>query len=137
MIAGRKLPAYGKRLVDVISRPECWRDYAGTSPDGSGLSIWVAIGPEAWQFARDRGRMLIAVIPEGENPENFNFSFVRGQDPILIEQCGECGIDFIQAVVAALIRDGARRVLHYDDALSQLPNELSNEQGNTLYEREV
>jgi len=113
----RKLPAYGKRIADAVQHPQTWRNYTGTSADGQRLTIWIAIGTDAWTWARERmsGKMLIAVIPENEDPESLNLSFIKNHDPILIQQCGEISVDFIKAVVTALIRQGAQRVLAFAD----------------------
>ncbi len=118
----KKLPPYGKKLMEVTGHPDRWTDFHGTSADGKHLTIWIAIGKDAWDWTRDRSKnMLIAVIPLEESPGNLNLSFVKGHDPILVNQCGHSPTDFVLCVVSTLIRDGAQRVLVF------------GENGTTLY----
>ena len=118
-----KYPPYGKQLMTVINNPQTWRQYHGTSSDGKHLNIWIAIGSQAWDWAKIRvGHKLVVVVPEDESPDIYRFSFVKGHDPILVQQCGETTTDFIKSLVVALIRDGAQRVLAF------------GKNGSTLYQ---
>jgi hypothetical protein len=106
-----KYPPYGKQLMAIINAPKTWRECYGTSPDGKHLTIWIAIGSQAWEWAKARvGHKLVVVVPDDESPDIYRYSFVKGHDPILVQQCGETSADFIKSLVAALMRDGAQRV---------------------------
>ena len=117
-----RLPPYGKKLVSVISKPETWPQYMGTSPDGSRLTFWIAIGPAAWEWAGTRlNGFLVSVIPENANPEAFKFNFTKGHDPILVQQCGDSPAEYVKSLIYALMRDGVKRVM------------LMGENGTTLF----
>jgi len=107
----RRCPPHGRELEAILAAPTCWPDYAGTSPDGHRLSIWVAIGPEAWAWCRRRlGRAAVLLCPEVDPPA-FDWSSCAGHDPVLIHRAGDVSPARVHALAAALLRDGVRTVL--------------------------
>jgi len=110
----KRLPPFGRHLHDVLAAPETWPRYAGTSPDGQHLTIWISIGPDSWAWARERqGRFLVLVVPPGDDPSVYDWSLLAGgaHDPILIVRAGDVSPQVIRALAEALILDGVGRVL--------------------------
>ncbi len=111
----RRLPPYGRRLAAVLARPDTWPWYVGTSPDGRHVTILTLCGPGCWDRAHtwETGaeHRLFVVAPSGEAPDRYDWRILRGHDPILIDPCGDVSGPEIQALAAALIRDGVERAL--------------------------
>jgi hypothetical protein len=93
-----RLPPYLKRHADRLR----------TDPSAS---VWVAIGAGAWQWARERERLVAIVCPPGEDPAALDWSPCRGHDPVLLMPAGAVEGDQIKALIGALFRDGVERVL--------------------------
>jgi len=120
----KKFPPYGRVVIDVLSTPERWPRFAGTSADGQHVTLWIATGLGAWEWAKARlGRFIVLVAPD--DPEDYRWSFITGHDPVLVIQCGYTEGRFLQSLVVALMKDGIRRVL------------VMNEHGLTRYTRRV
>lgn len=121
MIA-RRLPPYARYLRDVLAAPATWPRYRGTSADGQHCTIWIAIGADAWAWARDREHRLLLVCPPGDNPARYDWSLLAGgqHDPILVMPCGPVDDAEIAALIGALTRDGVERVLYLADDGSRL-----------------
>jgi len=110
----KRLPPFGRHLHDVLAAPETWPRYAGTSPDGQHLTIWISIGPDSWAWARERqGRFLVLVVPPGDDLSIYDWRLLAGgvHEPILIHRAGDVSPAYVHALAAALIRDGVGRVL--------------------------
>ena len=116
----RKLPPYGRRVAAALSEPASWRNYIGTSADGSGVTLWIAIGSEAWEWAAERRehRHLVVAIPPDVDPKAFNWKFMAGHDPIMLCGAGEVDAEHAKAAATALLRDGVQHVTY-------LPNDGS------------
>jgi len=112
----RRPPPYSGRLRAVLAEPATWSDYWGTSPDGKHLSIWILAGPEAWTVARQWAdtQRLFLVAPPGADAARFDWRLCAGHPPLLLRLCGSVTEDELLPLVAALVRDGARRVLRTD-----------------------
>jgi hypothetical protein len=111
----RKLPPHGKTVAARLADRTVWPRMAGTSPDGEHLTIWVACGSDAWNYARQRiDNHMIVVTPSGEDPHGFDWRPFTGHAPVLIARCGAATDAEVDALARALIRDGAQRVLDVD-----------------------
>ncbi len=76
--------------------------------------VQVAIGPEAWEFARTRFRTVMA-LPAGESPDSFKWPSDGG--PALIYERGQFDDDQLKAMAAALLKAGAPSVVAIREAL--------------------
>jgi hypothetical protein len=111
----RKLPPYGKQVADRLADRTVWPRMAGTSPDGEHLTIWICVGPGAWDTARAWiDNRLVLVCPQSESPANFDWRLCGGHDPLMIARCGTTTDAEVAALAEALIRDGVQRVLDVD-----------------------
>jgi len=110
----RKLPPYARKIQGAINNPDTRQTFMGTSPDGQHLTIWIAIGTEAWLFAKARPQFLIVVCPIDEHPDRFNWKFTAYHDPILVTQQGTIIDDTLQNLIFALMRDGVKRILFFN-----------------------
>lgn len=109
----RRTPPFGKelaaRLADRASLPR----WAGTSPDGQHLSIWVSIGPNSWQWAREHiDHRLLLIVPSGEDPAAFDWRILAGHDPVILFSAGDTSSDEIKAAVLALMTCGVNKIIH-------------------------
>lgn len=116
---GRRLPPYARDVIAALHRPDTWRQYAGTAPDGRAVTICVAIGTRAMSYAgraaRQGDRLAIAVPPDLD-PGACSWSWARGHDPILLIAAGEVDGQHAEATVRALLRDGVGRVQYLGPA---------------------
>ena len=107
----RRQPPYAKILRARLADSTSWWKWSGTSAVGT-VTIWVACGPDCWNWARKRiGTFLVTLCPPNEPPERFDWSLLAGHDPILVERCGKVSDDFAHRLCAALINDGVTRIL--------------------------
>ncbi len=86
-----RLPPYGRQF---LARPPS----AGP---------WVAIGPNAWDFA-SRKPFPVMVLPPGADPDYFNWP-VEGASVLLVEW-GASDTETLERVALALLRSGAEFV---------------------------
>lgn len=108
----RRLPPYGKLLAKQLSDPPNWKQYWGTSADGNSVSLFVVIGPEAWEIAKFwKEKRLFLIAPPGEDHASLNWSHLAGHDPVLIYQAGSVSSAELDNLAAAVLRDGACRIL--------------------------
>ena len=106
------LPPYGRTLADRLSKPATWPQYAGTSPDGAAVTVWVALGPGAWDWAQDGAdAFLLTILPPGADPASYDWRCLAGHDPVILQRCGPVQESDIHALADALLRDGVQRVL--------------------------
>jgi hypothetical protein len=106
------MPPYGRTLADRLSKPITWRQYAGTSPDGSAVTVWVGIGPNAWYWARERvDSFLLTILPPDTDPSALDWRVCAGHDPVVVQRCGDVQEGEVHALADALLRDGVQRVL--------------------------
>lgn len=109
----RRRPPYAARLAAVLARPETWPEWSGTSADHAHLTFWVLAGPDAWEIAGVwlATRALYVVAPPGEDPARFDWRALADHPPILVHSCGTLTQVEVAALVSALLRDGAERIL--------------------------
>lgn len=111
-MSARPLPPYSielQRWLQADKKPARW----GCS--GSSACITVAIGSDAWSWAKQRHEhRLVLCLPPGENASRFNWRDCSGHDPILLQQCGTVADGVIENLTRALLRDGCQRVLDVD-----------------------
>lgn len=91
-----KLPPFGKSFSPI-----------------SRIGVQVAIGPDAWAFARAR-QQLMMVLPAGESPDSFKWPSDGG--PALIYERGQFDDDQLKAMAAALLKAGAPSVVAIREA---------------------
>jgi hypothetical protein len=109
----RRLPPYARELTARLRAPATFNDYIGTSADGRHPTLWVGIGPNAWQWAqRNSHARLLTILPHGENADLYDWRIVSGYDPLFLVSCGEVTDGEVRALVAAIMRDGTQRVIH-------------------------
>lgn len=105
-------PPYSRTLQEILRDRGRWRNFAGHSPDGRRIQLWVAAGGDAWQWAVAHGKdyaMLLA--PPEQDPASFVWSVLAGHDPVIIVPCGAFSTAEARALATAILRDGTRRVL--------------------------
>jgi hypothetical protein len=107
----RRLPPYAREIIAARQTGDL-RGYWGTSPDGQHPQIILCCGSNAWDAARDwAGRRLVTLLPPSDTPDEYDWRFMAGADPILLWRYGSIdGNDVIQ-LLHAVMRDGTNRVL--------------------------
>lgn len=111
----RKKLAYHHRLHQLISDKASWSKYSGT---GDGLTIWLLVGSQAWEWAsifRDLSpaRLFVMFPPDQKiPPSDYDWSLIASHDPILIQPCGETDHNQVRQIVKAMMHQGVRRVLY-------------------------
>ncbi|MDA0822365.1 MAG: hypothetical protein O3C28_08070 [Proteobacteria bacterium] len=110
----RKLPPYARDVIAALDDPDTWPNYVGTSADGRNVTLWVAIGTAAWEWADERNscRHLAVAIPPGTDPDEFNWEFLADHDPVMLCAAGDVGAELPARSARALIRDGVQRVMY-------------------------
>ena len=101
------------QVAQVLRAPRTWPEYAGTAPDGSRPSVWVAVGSEAWGWARGRvGRYLVALLPPDDDPTHYDWRpVIPPAPPLLLVAAGAVDGHQVEALVRELLMAGAGRVL--------------------------
>lgn len=110
MKRGRMLPPYAKEIL-AARRTGNLQGRWGASPDGLSVPVTLCVGENAWIAARQwSGHRLITLLPPGEDPAAFDWSCLRGADPVLLWRCGQV-TDDVRALMKAVMRDGTERAL--------------------------
>ncbi|OOC10587.1 hypothetical protein [Thioalkalivibrio halophilus] len=94
---GRRWPPYARQHADALRRPVC--------------TVWVAVGADAWRWARSRPNHHVLVAPEDTDPASLDWRCCRGHDPVLLQRVGHVDGERVERLVRALLRDGVQRVL--------------------------
>lgn len=103
-------PPYAKAIK--LAAPSTWSRFEGMSPDGHNTTFWVAAGSDAWGWARrQKDRRLVTLLPPDEEPENLDWSLLRGHPPVLVKITGEIDPEVTDRLAAAILRDGGGYVL--------------------------
>lgn len=106
----KRLPPYAHDIL-TARRSSDIRGRWGASPDGRSAPVTLCVGEYAWTAAGQwTGYRLITMLPPGEDPAGFDWSCLRGADPVLLWRCGTVADD-VQALMQAVMRDGTERVL--------------------------
>lgn len=114
-MSGRRLPPFAKSIIKA-RRSGSLTGQWGAAADGQSAPVTLCIGSDAWTPAREwHGRRLITLLPPGEDPAGFDWRCLAGSDPILLWRCGHVDGDVLQALLVAVMRDGAERVLDLAD----------------------
>lgn len=102
----RRLPPYLRRHVDQLRKE-------------ASSSVWIAIGADAWQWARtrDRSHHIAIVCPLGDDPAGYDWRPCAGHDPVLLVRAGPTEGEQVRALIEAVIRDGTDRVMDNGGAL--------------------
>lgn len=109
----RRLPPYARELGARLRVPASFKDYVGTSADGRHPTIWLGVGPNAWDWARkNQGLRLLSLLPPGDDPAAYDWRLLAGHNPVFIVSCGDVTDGEVRALVAAIMRDGTQRVIH-------------------------
>lgn len=104
-------PPYAREISAALASRNV-RDYWGTSPDGKHPCLWLLVGPHAWRQARTwRPFRLVTLLPPDSDPELLNWAVLTGLDPVLMLRCGDVPGDVVRALIAAVMRDGAERII--------------------------
>ena len=106
-----KFPPFGLAVKRILNNPAQLKRYSGTSRDGQRGTVWIATGPDAWDWHEDHPRHLSVVLPHDSDAAGFRWGFLRGHEPVLL--IGEDAKDpeLRNSIAAALMRDGVKRVL--------------------------
>jgi len=122
----RRLPPYSHELAARLRQPKNFSRYAGTSANGRNPQLWCGIGPRVWDWAqRFFDRRLLTLLPPGDDPEIFDWRLLAGNDPLFVVACGPVEQSEIRALVAAMMRDGTKKIL------------VGGDSRITVYERET
>ena len=106
----KRLPPYAHDIL-TARRSSDLRGRWGASPDGRSAPVTLCVGTHAWVTARQwTGHRLITLLPPGEDPAGFDWRCLSSADPVLLWRCGAV-TDDVQALMRAIMRDGADRVL--------------------------
>lgn len=109
----RRQPPFGRELSTRLADRSSWPRWMGTSADGRHLSIWVAIGPDAWAWAREHiERRLLLIVPPSEDPSAFDWRALAGHDPIILFSAGDTTGDEVRAAVLAMMSCGVNKIIH-------------------------
>jgi hypothetical protein len=110
---GRVLAPYGRILERRLISRSSWPHWAGTSPDGQHVTIWVGAGDRgAWSWAAaEVERRLLLVAPTDKDPAGFNWSVLCDHAPVIVAPFDDPPSEFIERLVVAILRDGCARVL--------------------------
>ena len=108
----RHLPPFGRELSARLANPTSWRQYSGTSADGTSPTIWILCGPNGWETARSwRKRRLIVLLPPDADPYAFTWRLLRRFAPAIIVPCGHVEQIALHHLADAVLRDGSSKVL--------------------------
>ncbi len=109
----RRRPPYHRRMAALLANQDRWGRYAGSTQDA--VTVWVATGPNAWdqakRWAAETPPRLFLLCPPGEDPTAFDWSILSDHPPVLISAAGPTPRADIEALAAAILRDGCKRVL--------------------------
>ena len=95
MIPNKPLPPYGRRL----------REHG---PRGT---YWIAAGADAIAWAAEHPHLAALAAPPDLEPAERDWSLVAGSPPAVVHVAGELPTGYLDRLAAALLRDGAGRVL--------------------------
>jgi len=95
MILNKRLPPYGRRL----------REHG---PRGT---YWIAAGADAIAWAAEHEHLHALAAPPDLDPTACDWSLVAGSPPVVVHVEGELLAGYLDRLAAALLRDGAGRVL--------------------------
>lgn len=90
-----RLPAFGRRLREHGKRD----------------TYWIAAGADALAWAADHPHLHALAAPLDDDPATRDWRQVAGSPPVCVVAAGELHEMFLEALAAALLRDGAGRVL--------------------------
>lgn len=108
-----KRPPYSAYLCAALCHPEKWPQYAGTSPDGTCVSIFLIVGSKAWKKASTlENSHLFLMLPPGDDPLLYDWTPLRGHDPIIgIIEGDPPSEKGYYNLASALIRNGVQRFI--------------------------
>ena len=107
------VPPYGRVLAQHLANRSSWPRWAGTSPDGQHVTIWVAAGDKgAWSWATEQiEHRLLLVAPLDRDPAIFNWSVLCDHAPVIVVSFDDPPHEFLERLAVAILRDGCVRVL--------------------------
>lgn len=112
---------YSRQVAAQIADPATRRGLWGTSFNNQQVSITVATGTDAWDWAKSQRWRLVLVSPPGQVPLELDWRIVAGHPPILLRRCGAVPSTHFAGLVTALLRDGAERVLDLSTSTLYFP----------------
>ncbi len=97
------------RLADRAT----WAQWAGTSPDGNAITIWIAAGSgAAWEWARTEAeKRLLLVAPADRDPGMLDWTLLAPHAPAIVIPFDFTPATFLDRLAAAILRDGSRYIL--------------------------
>jgi len=105
----RPLPPYGRVIAATLQQPERLVRFAGCTRDRA--SVWLATGPDAWDWKKAHPKHLTLVLPFDANPDDLRWDFLRGHEPVLLIGSDEKDTVRRREIAAAMFRDGIQKVL--------------------------
>jgi hypothetical protein len=99
----RKYPPYGKRVAGILDNPALPHRYSGCKANRA--SIWVTTD---WDWPDYHPNHLSIVMPVTEDPGDYQWHFLQGHEPILLNNISA---PFAEQIATAMIRDGVLTVL--------------------------
>lgn len=102
----KRLPPYAQRIISILGNPALLRRYSGCT--GTRATILIT---DDWDWIGLHPHHLGIVMPVDDAPDAFVWGFLRGHEPILLEQHLADNRQLAGLVATALIRDGVGSVL--------------------------
>jgi hypothetical protein len=121
---GRKRPPYGAQIAGILRDPARLAGFVGCTAHRA--SVWIATGPDAWDWQRAHPRHLVVVLPDGDDPASYSWNFLAGHEPVLVIGPAAADPDSRRRIAAALMRDGCSRVLAGRVLMIAAPAELAD-----------
>ena len=87
------MPPYGAAVLDAVR-------------NGRTLNTFIMAGPDAWN--RHKKRLDRVVLPPDASPSDFDWSFLKGQSPLVIADNADPTRAGIAAPIAARSREHGR-----------------------------
>ena len=105
----KKYPPFGREVSRILQAPEELVRFAGCTHQRG--TVWVATGPDSWEWKKSHPRHLCIVLPEDTTPTTYKWAFLCGHEPILLVGPEAEAKESRREIAAAMVRDGVTAIL--------------------------